>query len=79
MIEGEFIEVLQLVGRKPKVPVSYLATISGQKESELIIRLEVASKLCWLQEHPLCCGMQSVYSLTDEGRRVIGEATRVGP
>lgn len=68
---GALRDALGLVARRPQLAPTYMALLLKQDPDELLLRLQAAAAVGWLAEHRACCGRQSRFTLTDEGRRVL--------
>lgn len=70
-IEPEFRAVLEIVLRQPHLPPTYMALRLEQHYDDVLLRLQAATAVGWLTEKVACCGQQSRFAISDEGRSVL--------
>lgn len=71
MLEPPLSAALELVARRPMLPLEYMARLLQQDRDELRVRLDVAARLGWLTAEKVCCGREDRYSVTALGLAVL--------
>jgi hypothetical protein len=62
-LEAPLRDVVELVRRRPQLPVSYMALLLEQERAALEVRLDVVVGLGLLRAERACCGYESRYTV----------------
>lgn len=72
-------QALDLVARRPRLPLPYMAILLKHDPVELELRLLAAANVGWVVEYPGCCQQQSQFEVTEAGLRACRDGELLGP